>query len=155
MKKHLFFYIVCLGLVIGPLSIKVSGNFPESMASCKTTLAWQTSQADTARTIRFIKDFYADYVFGPSDYVAALKKHCTPEMLEELRKRYEYDGEGYAIWMFRSGAQDGPGQVWEVTSVVALGNGYYRVNFIDMGIKGSRTLKIVPVNGTLKFESVK
>lgn len=31
----------------------------------------------------------------------------------------------------------------------------YKVNFIDMGIKGNRTLKIIDVNGTLKFDAIK
>ena len=39
--------------------------------------------------------------------------------------------------------------------VTALGNGLYKVNFIDMGIKGNRTLKIIDVNGTLKFDAIK
>ena len=43
----------------------------------------------------------------------------------------------------------------KVTSVTALGNGLYKVNFIDMGIKGNRTLKIIDVNGTLKFDAIK
>lgn len=31
----------------------------------------------------------------------------------------------------------------KVTSVAVLANGFYKVDFIDMGIKGNRTLKIV------------
>ena len=34
-------------------------------------------------------------------------------------------------------------------------NGFGIVNFIDMGIKGNRTLKIIDVNGTLKFDAIK
>jgi len=43
----------------------------------------------------------------------------------------------------------------KVTSVAVLANGFYKVDFIDMGIKGNRTLKIVNENGTLKFDSIK
>ncbi|MCS2585423.1 hypothetical protein NXY00_24190 [Bacteroides sp. BFG-551] len=42
-----------------------------------------------------------------------------------------------------------------MTSVAVLANGFYKVDFIDMGIKGNRTLKIVNENGTLKFDSIK
>ena len=51
--------------------------------------------------------------------------------------------------------QDGPSDISKVTSVTALGNGLYKVNFIDMGIKGNRTLKIIDVNGTLKFDAIR
>ena len=85
----------------------------------------------------------------------AVKKHCTAKLQKQLKDNYEYDGEGYAIWNFRTGMQDGPSDISKVTSVTALGNGLYKVNFIDMGIKGNRTLKIIDVNGTLKFDAIK
>ena len=107
------------------------------------------------KTIQFIKDFYANYVFGAKNYVPAVKKHCTAKLQKQLKDNYEYDSEGYAIWNFRTGMQDGPSDISKVTSVTALGNGLYKVNFIDMGIKGNRTLKIIDVNGTLKFDAIK
>ena len=97
----------------------------------------------------------ANYVFGAKNYVPAVKKHCTAKLQKQLKDNYEYDGEGYAIWNFRTGMQDGPSDISKVTSVTALGNGLYKVNFIDMGIKGNRTLKIIDVNGTLKFDAIK
>ena len=87
--------------------------------------------------------------------MTAVKKHCTAKLQKQLKDNYEYDGEGYAIWNFRTGMQDGPSDISKVTSVTALGNGLYKVNFIDMGIKGNRTLKIIDVNGTLKFDAIK
>ena len=93
--------------------------------------------------------------FGAKNYVPAVKKHCTAKLQKQLKDNYEYDGEGYAIWNFRTGMQDGPSDISKVTSVTALGNGLYKVNFIDMGIKGNRTLKIIDVNGTLKFDAIK
>ena len=104
---------------------------------------------DNAKVIQFIKDFYANYVFGEKNYIPTVKKHCTAKLQKQLKDNYEYDGEGYAIWDFRTGAQDGPSDVCKVTSVAVLANGFYKVDFIDMGIKGNRTLKIVNENGTL------
>ena len=67
---------------------------------------------------------------------------------------HEYDGAGYAVWKFRTGCQDGPGDVSQVASVTALGNGLYAVKFIDMGIEGTRTVRVVCEDGGLKLDSV-
>ena len=83
------------------------------------------------------------------------KPFSSAKLQKQLKDNYEYDSEGYAIWNFRTGMQDGPSDISKVTSVTALGNGLYKVNFIDMGIKGNRTLKIIDVNGTLKFDAIK
>ena len=138
MKKILFLYILHLGFALQSIQIQ---------ACCLE---------NNTKTIQFIKDFYANYVFGTKDYVPAVKKHCTAKLQKQLKDKYEFDGEGHAIWNFRTGTlQDGPNDISKVTSVVALGNGLYKVNFIDMGIKGNRTLKIIYVNGTLKFDAIK
>lgn len=93
--------------------------------------------------------------FWSKELCSGSKKHCTAKLQKQLKDNYEYDGEGYAIWNFRTGMQDGPSDISKVTSVTALGNGLYKVNFIDMGIKGNRTLKIIDVNGTLKFDAIR
>lgn len=49
------------------------------------------------------------------------------------------------LWLFgelRSGAQDGPSKVSKVTDITAEGDGWYNVSFLDMGNKGSKSLKI-------------
>ena len=56
--------------------------------------------------------------------------------------------------VMRSGAQDGPSDESRVTSVIRLGKGLYRVEFIDMGIEGSRTLKLVTRDGKLFFDEI-
>lgn len=110
-----------------------------------TAIILQSPKVDNTKTIQFIKDFYASYVFGTKNYVPAVKKHCTAKLQKQLKDNYEYDGEGYAIWNFRTGMQDGPSDISKVTSVTALEMVYTMVNFIDMGIKGNRTLKIIDV----------
>lgn len=54
-----------------------------------------------------------------------LEKCCTQRLLRKLRADYGYDGEGYAVWLFRTGAQDGPDDVSEIREVAALGDGRY------------------------------
>lgn len=154
MKKSLFFYAICLGLAMQP--IQILGCCPNhGIVSADATIVQQSPKVDNAKAIQFIKEFYSSYVFGKKDYIPAVKKYCTAKLQKELKDDFEYDGEGYAIWNFRTGTQDGPSDVSKVTSIDALGNGFYKVSFTDMGIKGNRTLKIVNVDKTLKFDAVK
>ena len=83
-----------------------------------------------------------------------LEKCCTQRLLRKLRADYGYDGEGYAVWLFRTGAQDGPDDVSEIREVASLGDGRYRVDFVDMGTEGRRIVKIVDENGAMKIDAV-
>ena len=109
-----------------------------------------------AEAVRLIEMFYADYVFGGEDYAPGVEKYCTEKLKRRLKDDYthEYDGAGYAVWKFRTGCQDGPGDVSQVVSVTALGNGLYAVKFIDMGIERTRTVRVVCEDGGLKLDSV-
>lgn len=51
-------------------------------------------------------------------------------------------------------ARTARGDVSQVVSVTALGNGLYAVKFIDMGIEGTRTVRVVCEDGGLKLDSV-
>ena len=69
-----------------------------------------------AKTPEMIKEFYKKYVFDNmqereevTDDV--IKKYCTKKLAKKLADDYEYEGGGYAIWDFRSGAQDGDSDV--------------------------------------------
>lgn len=155
MKRHLFFHAICLWITLQACPTQACQYRNETTVPHKTDIALYVPKMDDAKAIEFIKDFYTNCVFGKPDYIPILKKHCTPKLLKELKANYGYDGESYAIWNFRTGAQDGPSNVSKVTSVTALGNGFYKVNFIDMGIEGNRTLKIVNAKGILKFAAIK
>ena len=47
------------------------------------------------------------------------KKALYSQLQKQLKDNYEYDSEGYAIWNFRTGMQDGPRDISKVTSVTA------------------------------------
>ena len=74
------------------------------------TLAACGNDADS-KAIEKIQTFYSRHIFGnefANDSVMA--KYCTKELAQKLRDDYdnEYsDVSGYAVWKFRSGAQDG------------------------------------------------
>jgi len=44
--------------------------------------------------------------------------------------------------------------VSEIREVAALGDGRYRVDFVDMGTEGRRIVKIVDENGAMKIDAV-
>jgi hypothetical protein len=72
-------------------------------------------------------------------------KFCTENLKKKLKEAYEYDGEeGYATWKFRSEAQDGPSDEYKLTKFTPEGNGWYKYEFIDMGIPGSHRIKFIP-----------
>ena len=71
-------------------------------------------------------------------------RFCTEKLQKKLKEAYEYDDEeGYATWKFRSDAQDGPSEEYKLTKFVSEGNGWYRYDFIDMGVSGSHRIKFI------------
>ena len=106
MKKILFLYIIHLGFALQPIQIQACCLDNEAVLANGTAIILQSPKVDNTKTIQFIKDFYANYVFGAKNYVPAVKKHCTAKLQKQLKDNYEYDSEGYAIWNFRTGMQD-------------------------------------------------
>lgn len=70
-------------------------------------------------------------------------KYCSDKLKKKLEEAYEYEGGGYATWLFRSDAQDGPDE-HKITKMVPEGDGWYKYDFIDMGITGSHRIKVIP-----------
>ncbi|MBQ0005876.1 MAG: hypothetical protein KBS57_00520, partial [Alistipes sp.] len=99
----------------------------------------------------FIRDFYQNARFEDE---AFLKEHCSPALLSKLRREYDYDGDGYAVWLFRSGAQDGPDRTKnEVVSVEQEGD-WYTYEAYDSGILFSRSVKLQPCGETFTILDV-
>ncbi|MBP3832643.1 MAG: hypothetical protein ILA03_01595 [Bacteroidaceae bacterium] len=72
-----------------------------------------------------------------------LTKYCTDKLLKKLVDTYEYEGKGYATWLFRNGYQDGPSNDYKLTKIVPEGNGWYKYDYIDMGNTGSHRIKVL------------
>ena len=110
-----------------------------------------------AKSIEKIQTFYSRHIFGDefaNDSVIA--KYCTKSLALELSKAYddEYsDGGGYAVWKFRSDAQDGE-DIHEVEKIEPLGNGKYLIHYNDMGNKGTHTITIVQQDGEIFFDKL-
>jgi len=115
------------------------------------------SNDNDAKAIEKIQSFYTNYIFGnefASDSVMA--RYCTKELAQKLRDDYDnefIDGGGYAVWKFRSGAQDGE-DIREIEKIEPLGDGKYIVHYNDMGNKGTHTITTVIQDGEIFFDKL-
>ncbi|MBO4658477.1 MAG: hypothetical protein J5637_02520 [Prevotella sp.] len=102
--------------------------------------------------------FYEDYVFYGKDDLTieeAVKKYCTPRLVQKLKDDYEYEGEGYAIWDFR-GPLWGPGDsiAHKVDAVSPLGNGKYKVCYYDGDEEFTCTVSVIVKGNTILFDGI-
>ena len=103
---------------------------------------------------QFLKDFYAQCVFGYSDATEQiLEENASQRLLKFLSDAYEYDCEEdncYEMSCFRTGFQDSDSRSVdksEIVEIIDLENNSYRVRYLDMGWKGSTCIKFVEENG--------
>ena len=101
----------------------------------------EKSSEESEQIKDFLLNFYDNYIIGHRDF-SEIQYHFSPSIVSTLQSAYqeEYDGMGYAIWLFRSGAQDGPGES-EVINIENNGDSWYTVYMSDMGFKGSCMFK--------------
>lgn len=124
--------------------------------SCSDKQESSNNNVDT-KAIEKIQTFYTNYIFGDefaNDSVIA--KYCTKNLAQELSKAYDAefsDGGGYAVWKFRSDAQDGE-DIREIEKIEPLGDGKYTVHYNDMGNKGTHTITIVQQDGEIFFDKL-
>lgn len=93
-----------------------------------------------------LEEFYNYYVFGNKDFSNIAQTTCTPRLLQQLKEAYEYEcesGDCYAMWLFRSGNQDGISNESGVRSVTNEGDGWFKVSYIDMGIEGATYIRLI------------
>lgn len=101
--------------------------------------------------MEFIRGMYENALY--EDY-GFLEKHCSKSLLAKLSAAYDYDGEGYAVWAFRSGAQDGPTDEHAVISIENEGDGWFRYTAIDMGITFRKRIRISHERGRTMVEDI-
>lgn len=97
-------------------------------------------------TNMYEQDLYIDYDF--------LEKHCSQTLLQKLSKEYDYDDQGYAVWKFRSSAQDGINDKKSIVSIVEEGDGWYRYTALDMGLTFVNRIKLSCSRDTIKIEDL-
>ena len=108
-----------------------------------------------------IYEFYSNYVFGTKAVTdKVIRRYCTEKLAKRLKEAYDYDGEGYAVWEFRSDAQDGPEES-TVEGYENLGNGRYKVKYNkkgakynEMGTRGSCIITVVNDGNKILFDEI-
>lgn len=107
-----------------------------------------TKPSDDKEFIRsmYEESLYEDYTF--------LEQHCSKDLIEKLSEEYDYEGGGYAVWKFRSGAQDGPSNEHALKSIDDEGDGWYRYTAIDMGITFTKRIKLSHKGGKSIIEDL-
>ena len=109
---------------------------------------------NSAEDDKIIMDFITE-MYNGSLYVedAFLEEHCTPRMLQQLRDDYEYDGEGYANWDFRSESNDGFSDENGIINVEKIdGRYYYEAN--DAGYIFRNIISAFVQDGKVMFDGI-
>ena len=112
--------------------------------------AHENSAKDDKLIMDFITEMYNNSLYTDNDF---LEEHCTPRMLQQLRDDYEYDGEGYANWDFRSESNDGFGDENGVIKIEKKdGRYYYEAN--DAGYIFQNILSAFVQDGKVMFDGI-
>lgn len=116
-----------------------------------------TSNNNDAKAIEKIQTFYSKHIFGnefANDSVIA--QYCTKSLAQKLRDDYDNefsDGGGYAVWEFRSNAQDGE-DIQKIEKIEPIGEHKYLVHYNDMGNKGSHTITVIIQGDAILFDKL-
>lgn len=101
-----------------------------------------------------IRQLYANAVFNSAkDSNFRITDICTADFLLRLKKANEYDSDGYATWLLRSGKQDGDDTPSRVLSIVPGADNTIIVRWSDMGHRGSTTFSMIETDGEWKINN--
>lgn len=99
-----------------------------------------------------IRQLYERLVFATAkDPDFKIADICTADFLQRLKKANEYNPDGYATWLLRSGMQDGDDTPSIVLSILPRKDNKVLVNWEDMGHLGSTTFSMTESDGEWKI----
>lgn len=99
-----------------------------------------------------IRQLYENLVFATAkDPDFKIADICTADFLQRLKKANDYDSDGYATWLLRSGMQDGDDTPSIVLSILPRNDNKVLVNWEDMGHLGSTTFSMTESDGEWKI----
>ncbi len=99
-----------------------------------------------------IRQLYERLVFATAkDPDFKIADICTADFLQRLKKANDYDPDGYATWLLRSGMQDGDATPSIVLSILPRKDNKVLVNWEDMGHLGSTTFSMTESDGEWKI----
>lgn len=151
MKKFLF--------ILATMVVSCNDRQPQEQVQPTVTesSAETISEDIDAKAIEKIQTFYRNYIFGRQEATdSVIAQYCTKTLAQKLRDDYDNEfseGGGYAIWEFRSGAQDGE-DIQEVEKIENLGENRYLVHYNDMGNKGTLTISTIVENNEILFDKL-
>ena len=155
MKKLLFMATAAIAVSCGNKQQAIQAEGDSTNVATHAVVAEEGAAERDAKAIERIQEFYKNYVFGNKEATdEVINSYCTKRLAKKLADDYEYEGGGYAVWDFRSGAQDGDSDVQQVDSVKALGEGEYKVSYNDMGNKGSCVISVVVDGDHILFDNI-
>ena len=132
-----------------------NNSFVSATDSAVTEESAANQPNQNTKAIEKIQEFYQKYVFGREEMTREVAyKYCTKSLAKKLADDYDYDGDGYAVWDFRSSAQDGDSDVQEVTNIEELADNMYKVTYDDMGHKGVCIITVVSEGDDILFNEI-
>ncbi len=146
MKKITIILTVCLCATL-VFSCKNNQKAAEAEPQTQDTVA----TADDELIMNYIKEMYEKDLYWEVEW---LEKHCTPKLLQQLKNDYEYDGEGYAFWEFRSDSNDGGGEDDRVVEVVKK-NGEFYYEGVDGGTWFRNIVSAFVKDGVVMFDAIR
>ncbi len=149
-------FIIKLSIFVLSISLSVLNSCTSNnSATEKTSSVEQDSTSQLAG--KLIQDFYSRYVLGREELNDDnAKDYLTAKLIGYLHHEYqnEYDGDGLAVWKFRTGYQDGPGS----SSIEILSfdesNSCATVKIMDMGFPAKGQIFIIKEDKELKIDSI-
>lgn len=167
--KNLQLMVVCLviSVITGCVSgngntDKNSNNAASKDSACvdtctvKAIVAEQPTEDEQRVIIKFLTDMYNDDLYSDYDF---LRNHCSESLLTMLENDYEYDHEGvaYAVWDFRTSAQDGKPDSDNLNNVISVewaGDGWFTYEFYDQGWRGKKRVKASIKDGEVIMDAL-
>ncbi len=146
MKRITIILTVCLCATL-VFSCKNNQKAAEAEPQTQDTVA----TADDELIMNYIKEMYEKDLYWKVEW---LEKHCTPKLLQQLKNDYEYDGEGYAFWEFRSDSNDGGGEDDRVVEVVKK-NGEFYYEGVDGGTWFRNIVSAFVKDGVVMFDAIR
>ena len=119
----------------------------------KAPAAVSEAVQDNEAAEQFIREMFTTRNFEDYDY---LRSHCTGKLLDKLAEQYEYDGDGLAVWLFRSGAQDSKYEFapTEILRITPIGDNWYAYTALDAGWRFTAALKLLSKDGSFLMDDV-
>lgn len=110
---------------------------------------------NSAQIKAFITKMYNEGLYNDYKF---LRKHCSKSLLKKLANAYEYvsDDVEYAVWLFRSGNQDGKPGTNEETKILEIKEDgkWYTYTALDMGWKFNKRIKVTVKGDKITIEDL-